>query len=94
MGLIEDLYVTFPNGQFKNAQSEIQLNNPIQAPVTKFQPYGMVNITLNGQVLATKPLVAFADDPKGGMWRSFADSLGYTFNKIFSKPPAEKVNNG
>lgn len=93
LGLTEDFYVTFPSGQYKNAKAEIQVNNPIKAPAVKGQTYGTINIVLNNQVIASKPLVALTDSPKGGFWRSITDSMHFSFNKIFSRS-TEKVNNG
>lgn len=93
LGLAKDFYVTMPAGQYKNIQATLQLNDPIKAPVTKGQPYGTVNITLNGQVLASEPLIALEDDAKGGLWRSMSDAMHFSFNKLFTKS-TEKVNNG
>jgi len=93
LGLTEDMYVTFPSGQYNNAKAQIQVNNPIKAPAVKGQPYGTINIVLNNQVIASKPLVALTDSPKGGFWRSITDTMHFSFNKIFSRS-TEKVNNG
>lgn len=93
LGVAEDLHVTLPTGQYKNIQTNIALNDPIKAPVTKGQVYGTINITLNNQVLTSKPLIALSDDPKGGLWRSISDTFKYGYQKIFSRS-TEKANNG
>lgn len=93
LGLAEDLFVTMPNGQYKNLQTKLVLNDSIKAPITKGQPYGKLQIMLNNQVLAEKPLVALANNAKGGMWRSMTDSVRFSFHKLFSKS-SEKANNG
>jgi D-alanyl-D-alanine carboxypeptidase (penicillin-binding protein 5/6) len=93
LGLAHDLYVTMPAGQYKNIQAKIQINEPVNAPVVKGQAYGTLNITLNGQVLSSQPLVALSNDGKGGIWRSMTDSLNFSFNKLFSRSN-EKANNG
>lgn len=85
MGLAEDLYVTVPTGQYKRIQANLELNNPIKAPITKGHTYGKVNITINNQIVASKPLVALEDDPQGGMLRRATDTLKYTIHKYFSK---------
>jgi D-alanyl-D-alanine carboxypeptidase (penicillin-binding protein 5/6) len=93
LGLTDDLYVTMPAGQYKHIQATIHLNDPVKAPIVKGQSYGTINITLNNQVLASKPLIALKDNPKGGMFRNFADSMNYSFHKLFTRS-TEKANNG
>jgi len=93
LGVAHDFYVTMPSGQYKNVQATMQLNDRINAPVVKGQPYGTLKVTLNGQVIATEPLIALSDDKKGGIWRSMTDSLNFSFNKMFSRSN-EKANNG
>ena len=92
LGVTSDFYATIPAGQYKNIQASIELNNPIKAPIVKGQPYGTLNITLNNQILATQPLVALADNPKGGFFRNMGDSINYNFHKLFSRSH-EKANN-
>jgi D-alanyl-D-alanine carboxypeptidase (penicillin-binding protein 5/6) len=93
LGLANDLFVTMPAGQYKNVQANIQLNDPIKAPISKGQTIGTLNIMLNNQLLAEKPLVALASNAKGGMWRNLADSINYGFHKLFTRS-TEKANNG
>ncbi len=93
LGLKEDLYVTVPAGQYKRLQATLALNNPIKAPVVKGQSYGTLNITLNNQVISSKPLVALDNNAQGGLLRRATDSVKFTIGKYFSKPE-EKVNTG
>lgn len=93
LGLANNLYLTIPPGQYKNIQASIQVNDPIKAPVIKGQPYGKLNITLNGQVLVSQPLVALTGNAKGGFWRNMSDTVNYSFNRLFSRS-VEKANNG
>lgn len=93
LGIIEDLYVTVPTGQYKKLQANLELNNPIKAPILKGQAYGTLNITLNNQTVASKPLVALEGNPRGGFLRRASDSVKYNIHKYFS-PSNEKVNTG
>ncbi len=92
LGFTKDFYVTIPAGQVKNIQANINLNQPIKAPITQGETYGTLNIVLNGQVLASQPLIALSNNAKGGFWRGIADSLSYNYKKMFS-PSSEKANN-
>ncbi|MBV9575115.1 MAG: D-alanyl-D-alanine carboxypeptidase [Gammaproteobacteria bacterium] len=93
LGVADDLYVTVPTGQFKRLETEIVLNNPLKAPITKGQVYGTVNIKLNNQILASKPLIALEDNEEGNFWHRASDAVKYNLNKYFSKSD-EKVNTG
>ncbi len=91
LGLTEDWYLTLPAGQYKNTQINIQVNE-LTAPITKGQPYGSLNIMLNNQIIASKPMLALADDPKGGMFRRAADAVSFKFHTIFAKS-SDTMNN-
>lgn len=93
LGLTHDFYVTVPSGQYKNIRATLQLNEPLKAPIVKGETCGMLKIVLNGQVIASEPLIALANNSKGGIWRSLSDSLHFSFNHIFSHS-SEKANNG
>lgn len=92
LGLANDLYLTASANQAKNLQKNIVLNTPLKAPIKKGETYGTVNVTVNNEVLASKPLIALEDDPKGPFWRSLSDSMSYGFHKMFSKSH-ETLNN-
>ena len=95
LGVTEDLYVTIPTGQYKRLQAGLELNSPLKAPIVKGQTYGKVNVMINNQIIASKPLVALNDNPTGGIWRRASDSVKLNFHKYFSKASAqEKINTG
>lgn len=91
LGVAEDMYVTVPTGQYKKLQAAIQLNNPLKAPIAKGQAYGTLNITLNNQVIASKPLIALSDDPTGSILRRSADTMKYHLHNLFSSSD-DKLN--
>lgn len=93
LGVAEDLYVTVPTGQFKRVQASIQLTDPLKAPIVKGHVYGTLNINLNNQVIASKPLVALDNNEIGNFWRRASDSVKIKVDKLFSKPH-EKLNTG
>lgn len=92
LGVAKDYYLTMPAGQYKNIQVITQIGD-LKAPLLKGKSYGTLRILLNGQTLATEPLVALTDNPKGGIFHNFADSIHYGFHKLFSRSN-EKANNG
>lgn len=93
LGIDHDLFVTAPAGQYKNLKTSIELNEPIKAPIAKGQVYGKLNILFNNQVIQSEPLVALSNNPKGGFWRRFCDSINFSYYKLFSHT-SEIANNG
>jgi D-alanyl-D-alanine carboxypeptidase (penicillin-binding protein 5/6) len=93
LGFENDWFATLPAGQAKNMQHVIQLNEPLYAPIVKGQECGKMNIVLNNQIVASNPLVALTDDPKGGMFRRAADSMSFRFHKLFAQSN-DPLNNG
>jgi D-alanyl-D-alanine carboxypeptidase (penicillin-binding protein 5/6) len=93
LGVTHDLYVTFPMGQYKNSQMVTQFDSTLKAPLIKTQRYGTLNIVFNNQIIASEPLIALQNNPKGSFWRNINDSVRYTYNKMFSHSN-EKANNG
>ena len=93
LGITDDLFVTVPAGQYKRLQASLDLNNPIKAPVVKGQSYGTLNIVLNNQVIASKPLIALDGTDQGGLLRRATDAVKYNIHKYFTRTD-EKVNTG
>ena len=93
-GVLQNFYVTLPHGQFQKASVNVNMNTDIKAPITKGQQLGLITVNLNGKVIASRPLVALADDKKGGWWHCSTDEVSYKFHQWFGnkkqnvKPPA------
>jgi len=93
MGILQDMYVTVPAGQYKKLIPTLTLKDPLQAPLVKGQTYGSINITLNGETIASVPLIALENNPQGGFLRRASDAVQFNFKKYFTKPQ-EKANTG
>lgn len=61
LGVTEDLYVTIPKGHQPFLQTELQIQDYLEAPVQKGQPFGEIQLHLNHKLVATKPLVALKE---------------------------------
>lgn len=76
LGLPDDLVLTWPRGGRDDLHTTISLNEKrIMAPVSAGQKLGELRVDHAGEVLATRPLVALQDIPRGGLWRRFTDRL-------------------
>ena len=79
MGIVDDLYLTVPRGEFKKLDTGIVVEEKILAPIGAGQQLGVVSISLDGEAIAERPLVALGDVPKGGLWRRMSDSVKLWF---------------
>ncbi len=68
LGTPEDIYVTIPRGASKDVTAELEVPEQLRAPVTAGQQIGTIKLTLDGQVIATKPLVALEAVEEGGIF--------------------------
>lgn len=75
LGLTRNMYVTVPTGQYKKITTQIVSDKPLEAPITKGQPYSLIQVALNDQIVASQPLVALADNPKANIISRSLDRL-------------------
>jgi len=80
LGLLEDLNVTIPRGQYKHLDAVMDVNKDIEAPVAKGQQLGMVRVMLNGEELMTRPLVALHAVARGSFWQRTKDQIIQLFD--------------
>lgn len=85
LGLAEDLYVTIPRRQFEGVKSEIVVDPKIMAPIQEGAKLGSVKVTLQGEVLADKDLIALTTVPQGGIFRRAYDSVAMLLGKSDAK---------
>jgi len=83
MGLANELFVTIPKGQYNNLKAILQLPPKLRAPILKNQAYGTVMVTLNGNKIASAPIIALNDDNRGGLWTRFSDHIILFFKGLF-----------
>lgn len=79
LGLEQELYIAVPRGQYDKLDAKIKVQQPITAPVSKGSPYGSLNISLDGQTLVARPLVALRDVAEGGMLQKVMDDIRLWF---------------
>lgn len=84
LGASEDLVVTIPKDSHENLSAEMSLDSRVRAPVQAGDELGAVTISLNGDVLLEKPLVALSDVERGGIFRRLIDRIALFFRGLFS----------
>ncbi len=75
VGLAQDLAITIPRGAYEDLDATMDIDKNIEAPVTKGQQVGLVNVSLGDEVLASVPLVALETINKGGLLQQAKDYL-------------------
>lgn len=79
LGIAKNLYITIPKGLRKKIKNNIKVEAMIEAPVSKGQNYGQLNIMLGDKQLATQELVALSSVKEGGIWRKLSDNIQLMF---------------
>jgi D-alanyl-D-alanine carboxypeptidase (penicillin-binding protein 5/6) len=74
VGVSEDIYVTAPRKHFTELKAETQVDKAIAAPIKKGDTVGSLNISLGGEPILSKPLVAMNDIAEGGLFRRLYDA--------------------
>jgi len=73
LGLNKEMLITIPRGQYDNLNASMKVTSKITAPVNKGKQYGMVEVMLNGEAVATQPLIALQDVAEAGLIDSLID---------------------
>ncbi len=79
MGVADDLYLTVPRGELGRLATDVVVEEKILAPVRAGQQLGVVSISLGGEAIAQRPLIALAEMPQGGLWRRMSDTVRLWF---------------
>jgi len=74
LGLTDDLYVTIPRRHYKDLKANMTVDTKIIAPITKGKTLGTVNVSLAGELITSKPLVALETIDQGSLYHRLYDS--------------------
>ncbi|MCG3202157.1 MAG: D-alanyl-D-alanine carboxypeptidase DacC [Gammaproteobacteria bacterium] len=79
LGLQRDLYVTVARGQIPRLRSAMQFTSKLVAPVAGGQGVGQLRVTLDGRVIAQRPVVALEAVSEAGLWGRTVDGIKLMF---------------
>jgi D-alanyl-D-alanine carboxypeptidase (penicillin-binding protein 5/6) len=82
LGLEKDLYVTVPRGQYKKLKIDTTILANITAKVTKGQPLGQLQVSLNEKQIIEVPLLALDDIEEGSFFKKITDQIKQLFQSI------------
>jgi D-alanyl-D-alanine carboxypeptidase (penicillin-binding protein 5/6) len=81
VGVKGNEFVTVPKGMGSKVKPEVDLNEPLIAPISAGQQVGTVKVVADGKVLSQIPVVALQPVPQAGVLGRAWDSLMLMFNK-------------
>ncbi len=84
LGLAEDLFVTIPRGRFNALDAQVKMQSNIVAPLENGQQIGDLEVMLDGELVASRPLLTLTDLPESGFFGRSVDGLRLWFGGFFS----------
>ena len=82
LGVAQPLRVTTRRGKYDALEPSMELPRTIVAPIRKGQQVGKVKVTLDGKVVAERPLVALQAVEEGGFFKRLWDSFWLWWESI------------
>lgn len=79
LGVDEEVVVTLPRGQRENLEANFVLNQTLEAPISAGEVVGEVILSLEGEDIASYPLVALASVNEGGFFKRMFDNIRKSF---------------
>ncbi len=73
VGLANDLAIVIPRGAYDKLDAVMDIDKNIEAPVSKGQQLGVVKVSLDGEELASVPLVALETINEGSLFQQAKD---------------------
>ena len=83
IGLAENFTVTMPKGQANNIKTQLVVQPKLTAPLQKGQVIGKYVATMDGKVIAEKPLVALQAVEEAGFFARMLDHIKQFFANLF-----------
>jgi D-alanyl-D-alanine carboxypeptidase (penicillin-binding protein 5/6) len=75
LGLRKDLYVTVPRGRYDALSAVMDLPPQLVAPLDASATVGKVEVSLEGEAVASAPLVALKGVAEGSLWTRLKDEV-------------------
>ena len=75
LGINQSTPITIPRGQAANLEANFELDSQLEAPLAKGQVVGTLYLQLDGEDVASYPLVTLQEVNEGGMFDQFKDYI-------------------
>lgn len=84
LGVTEDVFVTIPRGQGENLTAALDVEEAVTAPLENGQLMGVVNVTLDSDLIYRGDVIAMQAVERGSLFKRFIDWLTLFFSNLFS----------
>jgi D-alanyl-D-alanine carboxypeptidase (penicillin-binding protein 5/6) len=84
LGVAQSVRMTVPRGSRDKLDAVMEIDQFIEAPVTKGEAFGQLVVKLDGEVLLQQPLVALEVVEQAGFFSRLWDSIALFFIQLFS----------
>ncbi len=75
----QDLYVTVPRGRYEELSATMNVKDRLVAPLAMTAAVGQLDVSLDDDMVATRPLYPALPVPEGGLWRQISDTVQLWF---------------
>ncbi len=79
LGLATDARIVIPRGKYASLKAQMDVPSLLIAPVSKGDAVGKVSVSLDGELILERPLVALSEGTEGGMWTRMVDGFWLWF---------------
>lgn len=79
LGIADDLYITIPRGRYDKLDASMKIDSHITAPTTKGSQHGIVDISLEGETIVERPLIALQGIEEGSLLQRLSDEFSLLF---------------
>jgi len=83
LGVEDDIHLTIPRGKQESLKAVMNFDEVIKAPIVNGQEYGELVVTLDGEELLRKPLVALQAVAEAGFFKRLWHDILLFFNQFF-----------
>lgn len=83
LGLVEDFSIIVPKGEKPTISTKMAIQSNIKAPIQQGQVLGKLITSVDGQVVAEKPLVALEAIEEAGFFSRMIDHIKQFFTQLF-----------
>lgn len=84
LGVQDDVYLTIPRGKADDLDAQLIVNEVLTAPITSSSEYGELQVSLDGKLEVSVPLVALESVEEGSIFKRLWDSIVLFFLSLVS----------
>ena len=82
MGVLEAIYVTIPRGRYHDIEATLDIPEALEAPIAEGDVLGELRVSLDGEALATSPLIAREEVAELEFFARFFEGIYFFFRDL------------